>query len=111
MLETSYQELKAITDAVYAGIKNKWAKEVIDLLKKYNIKIRQKDGKLHSVNISIPKSRDKCILVGLRYVKNDKTLTEDHFLFEENKRILAFYKGRLEKVLLEYKNSHKQQEV
>lgn len=111
MIDKSYKELKAITDSVYVGIKDKWAKDVIGILQKYNVKPRQKDGQLYSVNISIPKSKSNCILVGLRYIKNDKTYTEDHFLFEENKSIVAFYKGKLEKILGEYKGTHKQQTV
>lgn len=111
MVDTSYLDLKAITDAVYSRSKGKWAKEVVDILQKNNIKLRQKDGKLHSVNISIPNSESNCILVGTRYIKINNTFTEDHFLFEENKPIVAFYKGKLEKVLVEYKGTHKQQIV
>ncbi len=111
MSNVSYLELKTVTDAVYAGTKEKWAKDVVGILQKYNIKLRQKDGQLYSVNISIPSSKNNCILVGLRYIKKDKTYTEDHFLFEENKPIVAFYKGKLEKVIEEYKGTHKQQIV
>ena len=111
MIDKSYSELKAITDSVYAGIRDKWAKDVIDILKNHNIKLRQKDGKLYSVNISIPKSKSNCILVGLRYIKNDRSYTEDHFLFEKDKTIVTFYKGKLEKVFAEYKGAHKQQIV
>lgn len=89
--DASYFELKAITDAVYAGTKGVWAKDAIKLLENLNIKLRQKDGKLHSVNISIPKSRDNCILVRLRYIKNNATYTEDHFLFEKNRPVTIFY--------------------
>lgn len=108
-MSTSYRELKTITDAVYAGSKDSWAKDVLNILQKNSIKLRQKDGKLHSVNISIPKSKSNCILVGIRYIKGDSTLAEDHFLFDLHKSIVAFYKGKIEKVLLEYKGSHKQQ--
>lgn len=111
MLDISYPDLKAITDAVYSGSKDKWAKDIIDILYKNNIKLRQKDGKLYSVNISIPNSKSNCILVGIRYIKIDNTFTEDHFLFEEHKPIVSFYKGKLEKVLGEYKGTHKQQIV
>lgn len=111
MSNTAYLELKKVTDAVYSGRKANWAKDVIGILGKYNIKPRQRDGNLYSVNISIPKSKNNCILVGLRYIKNDKTYTEDHFLFEMNKPIVAFYKGRLEKVFVEYKGTHKQSKV
>lgn len=111
MSNVSYLELKTVTDVVYAGVKEKWAKDVVGILSKYNIRLRQKNGQLYSVNISIPKSKSNCILVGLRYIKSDKTYTEDHFLFEENKPIVAFYKGKLENVLGEYKGTHKQQVV
>lgn len=108
-MDISYFELKAIIDSVYAGIEVDCAKQVIKLLEKYNIKLRTKDGGLYSVNIFIPKSRENCILVGLRYTKSDNSYTEDHFLFEINKPIELFYKGKLEQVLKEYKGSHKQQ--
>ena len=111
MVDKSYSELKAITDSVYSGIRDKWAKDVIDILKNHNIKLRQKDGELYSVNFSIPKSKSNCILVGLRYLKNDRSYTEDHFLFEKDKIIVTFYKGKLEKVFEEYKGTHKQQIV
>lgn len=109
MLNVSYLELKTTTDAVYAGVKEKWVKDVVEILQKYNIRLRQRDGRLYSVNISIPKSKNNCILVGLRYIKSDKSYTEDHFLFEKNKQIMSFYKGKLEKALGEYKGTHKQQ--
>lgn len=109
MIDKSYSELKTITDSVYAGIKDKWAKDVINILQNHGIKLRQGDDKLYSVNISIPKSKSNCILVGLRYIKNDRSYTEDHFLFEKEKSIVAFYKGKLEKVFAEYKGAHKQQ--
>ena len=51
----SYPELKAITDARYSGARTKYASDVVDLLDKYGIKTRQKDGRLKFVNISIPK--------------------------------------------------------
>lgn len=111
MGNTSYFELKTITDSVYEGIKVKWAKDVIGILQKHDIKLRQKNGKLYSVNISIPKTKSNCILVGLRYIKRDETYTEDHFLFEQNKPIIVFYKGKLQKIFTEYEGTHKQQLV
>lgn len=110
-MNTSYRDLKTITDAVYVGSKASWTKDVLNILQKNSIKLRQKDGKLRSVNISIPKSKNNCILVGIRYIKDDKTFTEDHFLFEQDKSIVASYKGKIEKVLFEYKGAHKQQVV
>jgi len=109
MADNSYHELKTITDDFYAGKRNKYGREVVGLLERYGIKIRNKDGVIHSVNISIPKSRPNCILVGLRYVKNDNSYTEDHFLFEANMAIIPFYKARLEKLFTEYTGAHKEQ--
>jgi len=108
-MDNSYDELKNITDEMYSGKRQKFAADVLKLLFKYGIKIRQKDGRLYQVNISIPKSRGHSILVGLRYIKKDETFTEDHFLFEKGKPINKFYKGKIELVLPEYKGTHKQQ--
>lgn len=104
-----YCELKAITDAVYAKERDKYAKDVIGVLNKCGIKLREKDGTLREVNISIPKSNKECILVGFRYIKKDRSFTEDHFLFEKGKPIKSFYKGKIESVLPEYKGAHKYQ--
>jgi hypothetical protein len=107
-----FQELKQITDNVYlhldrTGTIIPYGNAIKDLLLKHEIKLRNKDGKLNQINISIPKSKKKAIVVGLRYIKNDGSKTEDLFLFEEGKDIVAGYKGRLEKILPEYKGSHK----
>jgi len=109
MSDNSYNQLKKITDEFYSDKRNKYAQDVLILMSNYNIKPRQKDGALHSVNISIPKSKPDSILVGLRYIKQDKTCTEDAFLFEKGKSIERFYRGRIEESLPEYKNTHKEQ--
>ena len=110
-MDQSYTELKTITDRVYQskrqGREMEWVGDVISLLSKYNIRLRQKDGALHQVTISYPTSVDSAIVVGLRYVKNDKSKTEDLFLFQQNKLIVMGYKGRLERKLHEYVGSHK----
>lgn len=109
MPNDSYFELKDYTDSVYAG-KNVFSGEsVLNILLKYGIHIRNKDGILHRVNVSIPKSKRNNIVVGLRYRKNNGTHTEDHFLFEEEKPIQKYYKGKIEKVLFEYEGTHKAQ--
>jgi hypothetical protein len=94
-----FQELKQITDNVYlhldrTGTIIPYGNAIKDLLLKHEIKLRNKGKK-------------KAIVVGLRYIKNDGSKTEDLFLFEEGKDIVAGYKGRLEKILPEYKGSHK----
>jgi hypothetical protein len=48
-------------------------------------------------------------LIGLRYLKKDKTYTEDHFLFGKGHAITKFYQGKAEKILPEYKGTHKLQ--
>ena len=111
MNDTTYKALKIITDNVYKTLRNtgiiiEFGSNVIDLLKINGIKLRQKDGKLSQVNISIPKTKEG-IAVGLRYIKKDGTKTEDLFLFQEGKPIVKGYKGDLEKTLPEYKGSHK----
>ena len=98
----SYFELKQITDKVYNEISQNrpqpyYAEEVVNLLARYKIILRQKDGVLHQVNISIPTSVSNAIVVGLRYIKNDGSKTEDLFLFQSNQPIITGYKGRLEK--------------
>lgn len=110
-MDQSYKELKEITDRVYEanaqGRKVEWKEDVINLLAKYGIKLRQKDGILHQVNISIPRSVSNGIVVGLRYLKNDSTKTEDLFLFQEGQPIITGYKGKLERRLREYVDTHK----
>lgn len=105
----SYLDLKSITDAVYSGKKKTYGKEVINLLDDYGIKIRQDDGKIHSINISIPSSINDSIVVGLRYKKEDDSFTEDHFLFQKDHDLKAYYKGSFEKIAPEYVGTHKEQ--
>lgn len=107
----SYSELKSITDRVYGGENIKWSAMILELLSKNNISLRRDDGKLHSVQVSIPKSITKAIVVGLRYFKKDGTNSEDHFLFRENQEIEKCYGKRLERLLPEYKGTHKAQLV
>lgn len=48
----------------------------------------------------------------MRYRKEDRTFTEDHFLCSDTLRGLQidrFYRGRLEKVFPEYRGTHKLQ--
>lgn len=108
-MSNPFNELKEITDSVYAGYETDFANATLALLERNGIKIRQKDGSLCQVNISIPKSRSDSILVGFRYTKKDGSNTEDHFLFEKGHDIVPFYKGKIEKILPEYKGTHKAQ--
>jgi len=109
--DTSYEELKNLTDAYYAGTMKINRQEILDLLNKYAIKVRQDDGVLDNITISIPKTVADGIVVGLRYIKRNNTKTEDLFLFSKGKPIEKGYKGKLEKKLIEYKGTHKLQRL
>ncbi|MCG2722726.1 MAG: hypothetical protein L6290_12055, partial [Thermodesulfovibrionales bacterium] len=66
------------------------------------------------INISIPTSIKNSYVIGLRYVKKDGTHTEDHYLIKreikENDKEIVYLRGqRLEKLLIEYRGTHKQQ--
>jgi hypothetical protein len=109
VMATDYLDLKRQTDDYYSG---KIDKKIVfgtalRLLKNQGIKLRQDDGRLVQLNISIPISRPKTIVLDLRYIKKDRTNSEDYFLFQNNKRIQSFYGRKLEKILPEYKGAHK----
>lgn len=107
MEDTSYLELKAITDQYYTDWKMPPIKVFSDLLKKHGIGLRNKDGELLHITFSIPTSLKDAIVLGVRYEKKDGSFSEDLFLFREKKPIEKGYKGRLEKTLPEYKGMHK----
>lgn len=109
MKNDSYQEIKNITDSIYSGKLKNPTEIFLEVLYKYGIKLRQKDGIFDHITYSIPKSQKDCILIGIRYKKKDNTFTEDHFLFQKNFSIRKFYKKQIEKVLPEYKGTHKKQ--
>lgn len=109
LIDKSYEELKNITDARYAGNTERYFEKVITLLEKYGIKPRQKDGELLETNISIPKSVKNAIVVGLRYGKKDGSNAEDLFLFQQNHPVVPYYKGSLENKLKEYLGTHHHQ--
>ena len=109
-MNTSFEELKEITDAVYSGVKvSNFHTKIVRILQKHNISIRQKDGKDPIVTISHPKTIANSMIVGLRYTKNDGTKTEDHFLFQPRLPIEKCYGKKLEKLCPEYEKSHKLQ--
>lgn len=106
---TTFNELKQITDEVYSGKRTGWAQDAGNVLFKFKkgFKLRQDDGQLVQTNFSIPKSKPDCFVIGLRYIKRDQTFTEDHFLFEKDKPIIYYRGKRLECFLKEYKGTHK----
>ena len=109
MKDTSYDEIKALTDSIYGGTGNPDAADFISVLNKNGITLRQKDGQFYELTYSIPISQTNCILIGIRYTKKDGTHTEDHFLFEKGKPLRSFYGRQIESVLPEYKGTHKKQ--
>lgn len=106
-MDKSYLELKTITDKYYSDWKMPDCQIFINLLNKYGIKLRQKDGKFIEVNFSIPKIKKNSIVLGLRYQKKDSSYSEDLFVFQLDHKIVKGTKSDMEKILPEYKNTHK----
>lgn len=106
-MNNPYEEFKKITDDYYADWQMPSPEVFIDLLNRYGIKLRQKDGKLHEATFSVPKSRKAALFLGIRYRKRDGSFSEDLFLFEKGKPIKTGYKGKLERILPEYGGTHK----
>jgi hypothetical protein len=113
-------------DNIYLSLQDIWARhlrgernierDILDLLSRHGIKIRQNDGALKQITVSIPTSVDNAFVIGLRYIKADGTRTEDLFLCQDNAykngvpvEIEPHYKGRLEFRLPEYRGTHKEQ--
>ena len=89
-------------DVVVAG-------EVVDLLRRNDIGLRQDDGDLRQVTLSKPVSVSSGFVVGLRYIKRDGTLTEDLFTaVAEEHQIKSWYKGSLQGRWPKYQGTHKQ---
>ncbi|MDP2693105.1 MAG: hypothetical protein Q8O88_05710 [bacterium] len=111
-MDTSFEELKVITDQVYSihsMNRIKFHQEIVDLLSRHGINLRNKNGSNPIVTISHPTSLPGSMVVGLRYTKLDGTKTEDHFLFQANVKIEKCYGKRLERLFHEYSGAHKLQ--
>ena len=109
MKNSSYEKVHNIRN-----LANDLFHDVEKLLAEKGITLRQDDGELRQINISIPTSKKNSFVIGLRYEKSDNTFTEDHFLIKKEietneKEIQDFYRGKLERQLPEYKGTHKQQ--
>lgn len=107
---TTFHDLKAFTDAYYEGSipKRKVFSEAYKLLGKYNIKLRQKDGKDPKITVSIP-SKGSVIVIGIRYTKLSGRKTEDHFIFRPNENLYKCKGKELERIFSEYNGSHELQ--
>ena len=83
--------------------------EFVQILGADDIKPRQKDGVPRRATLSIPTSKEYIFVLGLRFQKKDGTYTEDAYKIEEEKTIQYLNKGEIEKLFLEYKDTHKRQ--
>ena len=69
---------------------------------------------MKQITLSIPTSKGNSFVIGLRYIKNDGTYTEDHFLCEKEGvglkgEVITYHpKRRLELALPEYTGTHKE---
>ena len=100
-LGTIWNSANRKNDVVVAG-------EIIDVLKRNDIGLRQDDGDLRQVTLSKPLSVSSGFVVGLRYIKRDGTLTEDLFTAVAGEhQIKSWYKGSLQELWPEYQGTHK----
>lgn len=112
-MNSAYMKLKQIWDDCSTEGTGSLTR-IVPLLNEHGIKPRQKDGVLRQIILSVPTSKEKSYVVGLRYIKNDGTFTEDHFLCEEEgvglkgEEIVHHPKRKLEFELSEYKGTHKE---
>jgi hypothetical protein len=114
MSNPSFVEVDAIRNRLATGEDFDAVSAVVSALGSCGIRARQRDGELTQVNLSLPTSVQDAIVIGLRYVKADGSLTEDHYLCNRNllpgqSGIVYFNKRGLETLLPEYKDTHKQQ--
>ncbi len=107
--QSSYIELRSITDAVYGG-----KMELPDafraayaLLAKYRIKLRDKGGQAPVMTLSPPD--DDTLVMGIRYLKGSGLTTEDHFIFRRDTELYRCKGKEIDKILPKYKGSHELQ--
>lgn len=112
-MNSAYTKLKKIWTDCSVNDSSSLTK-IISLLNDHGIRLRQKDGSLKQITLSVPTSKEKSYVAGLRYTKDDGTFTEDHFLCEsegvglKGEEIVRHPKRKLEYVLPEYKGTHKE---
>lgn len=107
--QTSYSELRAITDAVYGGKMEKTDafKKAYALLDKNGIRLRDKDGQAPVMTLSPPD--DNTLVMGIRYLKDSGRTTEDHFIFRRDTDLYRCKGKEIDKILPKYKGSHELQ--
>jgi len=106
---TKYNELESIHKRAVETQDASALREIPAMLNRWGIKCREKDGQLLWTNLSVPTSVGETITIGLRYRKQDQTLTEDIFELTRNSPevVTPYYKGRYQTVRPEYKGTHK----
>jgi hypothetical protein len=112
-MKTKYEQLRYIHDLAVKTNDASALREIPSLLNNWGFKCRDNDGQLLWTNLSLPTSIGETITIGLRYKKNDQTLTED--VFEVNSGtpevVDTYYKGKYQKARPEYAGTHKLQDV
>jgi hypothetical protein len=103
-----YSHLNALWAQYIDGTLVRPVDAIVEFLKQNDVNLRTKDGALCQVTVSKPTLVADTLVVGLRYLKNDKTYTEDLFEVHSGSNVEKHYKGRLERVLPEYRDTHKQ---
>lgn len=104
-----YYGLQNLWNRHLAGDRSNTEKDILALLACEGIGTRKDDGLLRQIMVSIPTSVSSAYVIGLRYLKRDRTQTEDDFSFVKGSPIGRYYKGILEEMWPEYRGAHKQQ--
>lgn len=110
-MKDAFTELEGIWNRCIEDDRESLEKEILDLLKNQDIRIRQDDGELRQLTLSKPTSVISGFVIGLRYVKRNQTQAEDLFPVERGRPIKGHYRGSLQKRWPEYQGTHKQQVV
>ena len=110
---TKFEQVKSIHERAVETHDANALREIPPMLNCWGIKCREDDGQLLWTNVSVPTSVGETITIGLRYKKQDETLTEDIFELSRNNPDLVtpYYKGRYQTVRPEYQGTHKLQNV
>lgn len=104
-----YTEVGSIWGRALAGDRSSTANDILALLAREGIRLRQDDGTLAQVTLTKPTSDPQSRVIGLRYIKRDTTQTEDLFTLKPGRAVESHYRGALERQLPEYRGTHKQQ--
>ena len=106
---TKFDQVKSIHERAVETQDANALREIPAMLNHWGIICREKDGQLLWTNLSEPTSIGETITIGLRYRKQDQTLTEDIFELSRNnpEKVTPYYRGKYQAVRSEYKGTHK----